>query len=192
MEEYFERLIREIKQTLGKISSKEIEEFIEVIKSSRRIYLAGAGRSGLVAKAFAMRLVHLGKRIFVVGETVVPAMRKSIDTLIVVSGSGKTKSILEIAKTAKEIGGRLVAVTADKSSPLAKIANHIVYIPSGRTKFSMDSYDSRQLLGGVPITPLGSLFELSAFLFFESIVHRLMKDLKITEEKLKKIHTTLE
>ncbi len=192
MEEYFKKLIEQIEMTLEKISSKDMEKFVRIIKNSRRVYLAGAGRSGLVAKAFAMRLVHLGKRTFVVGETVVPSMRKSIDTLVVVSGSGRTRSILEIAKTAKGIGGKLVAVTGEKKSPLAKIADHVICIPAGKTKFSSKNYDSSQLLGGVPVTPLGSLFEICALLFFEAIVYRLMKELKITEEKLKKVHTTLE
>ncbi|KPJ68548.1 MAG: 6-phospho 3-hexuloisomerase, partial [Syntrophobacter sp. DG_60] len=71
------------------ISPDEFKKFIEIIINSPRIYVVGAGRSGMVARAFAMRLVHLGRKVFVVGETVTPALRKE-DTLLAVSGSGKT------------------------------------------------------------------------------------------------------
>ena len=61
----------------------------------------GAGRSGLVAKAFAMRLMHLGFTAYVVGETITPAMRPK-DLLVIFSGSGRTKTIADIAETARE------------------------------------------------------------------------------------------
>ena len=73
----------------GALNSKQVNSFIEALLSAKRVFVIGAGRSGLVAKAFAMRLMHLGLDIHVVGETITPALREG-DILVVVSGSGET------------------------------------------------------------------------------------------------------
>lgn len=196
MDEYLDQLLPQLMQILKKVDKDSQKEFIKAIKKARRVYVVGAGRSGLVAKAFAMRLVHLRKRTFVVGETIIPGMRKKMDILVAVSGSGETTSVVEIAKVAKKIGGRLGVITASPKSSLACLADVLVHIPAGKTKYSeVDydfSYDSRQLLGGASLSPLGSLFELSAMLFFEWVIFTLMKELKISENTMKKIHTPLE
>ena len=84
------------------MSDEQIDAFLNEILNANRIYTMGAGRSGLVAKSFAMRLMHLGLSSFVVGETVTPAMKPG-DVIIVFSGSGATKTIADISETAKEI-----------------------------------------------------------------------------------------
>ena len=55
-----------------------------------------------------MRLMHLGFNVYVVGETVTPAVETD-DLLIVISGSGETKSINEMSALAKAKGTRLAA-----------------------------------------------------------------------------------
>jgi 6-phospho 3-hexuloisomerase len=191
MREYYQELIAQLTKILSRVEPKEEERFVELIRRSRRVYLVGAGRSGLIARIFAMRLVHLRRRCYVVGETVVPAFRHQ-DCLVAVSGSGRTRSVVEIARTARRIGGRVVAVTAHRSSPLARVANELVLIPARyrARRAPISSYNSRQLIG--QIAPLGSLFELSAFLFFEGVVSQLMEELKVTEAEMRREHTLLE
>ena len=58
--------------------------FSPKILNARRIYVMGAGRSGLVAKGFAMRLMHLGFQSYVVGETITPALQKG-DVIVIFS-----------------------------------------------------------------------------------------------------------
>lgn len=65
---------------------------IEEIRNSDRIFVVGTGRSELVGKAFAMRLMHLGFNVHVVGEVTTPAIRDK-DCLIAISGSGETKQL---------------------------------------------------------------------------------------------------
>jgi len=97
----------------------------------------GAGRSGLVAKAFAMRLMHLGFSSFVVGETITPAMTGN-DLMVVFSGSGKTKTVADIAETAKEIGARLALITSNRDSRIGRIADIIVIIEHQRDEVKDD------------------------------------------------------
>ncbi|WP_245619069.1 SIS domain-containing protein [Methanogenium cariaci] len=105
-----QELMRMIASAAGSIadttSDKEGQQFMQALLTAPRIYVAGAGRSGLIAKAFAMRLMHIGMESYVVGETITPAMQNG-DLLVVFSGSGETHSITDICKTAKAVGGAL-------------------------------------------------------------------------------------
>ncbi len=192
MEAYYQGLLARIRQVVTKIRHDEVKRFIAMIKDARRVYVVGSGRSGLVAKAFAMRLVHLRKRTFVVGETVVPAMRSRQDMLVAVSGSGRTRSVVEIARTAHHIGGKVAAITGHRTSPLTVLADVVVLVPIAQRGAQETGYDARQLLGKVVLTPLGSLFELSALVFFEGAIAQLMQELDITEEQMRRQHTVLE
>ena len=100
---YYPFILGKIKEVTETISPENFDNFINLIIKATRIYIIGAGRSGLIARAFGMRLVHLKKKVFIVGETITPAMRKG-DTLIAVSGSGKTTWVVETARASKAHG----------------------------------------------------------------------------------------
>jgi 6-phospho-3-hexuloisomerase len=87
-------------------SMRLIIENIEQIIEGNQVFVMGAGRSGLVAKAFAMRLMHLGLSVYVVGETTTPAVLPQ-DIVIAISGSGETRTITDLGKLAKDIGSIL-------------------------------------------------------------------------------------
>ncbi|MEW6068079.1 MAG: 6-phospho-3-hexuloisomerase [Nitrospirota bacterium] len=186
---YYPFILGKIKEVTDKISHEDFDNFIDLIIKSPRIYIIGAGRSGLVARAFGMRLAHLKKEVFIVGETITPAMRKG-DALIAVSGSGKTTWVIETAKASKTLGGKVAAITWDQKSELAKIADVVVQIKSQAIPRRVKGYTTRELMG-VPLPPLGSLFEISTLIFFESCVLELMNRLGIAEEEMRKIHANL-
>lgn len=189
------RLMAErIEAIANSLSDEEVEEFLNEILSSRRIYVMGAGRSGLVAKAFAMRLMHLGLSSYVVGETITPAMRPG-DLVVVFSGSGKTKTVADIAETAKEIGGRVALITSDRNSRIAKIADTLVIIEHHRDKVRDEGaeFEIRQVMGEhKSFAPLGTLFETAAMVFADAIISRLMEITKTDERELKDRHANIE
>ncbi len=186
---YYREILKEIMNITDRISPDEFREFIEIVINSPRIYVVGAGRSGMVAKAFAMRLVHLGIKVFVVGETVTPALREG-DTLLAVSSSGKTALVVETAKAAKSLKGKVVAITSDPDAPLAGLADAIVLIPTKVRPKEYPHYEVGELMG-TPFMPLGTLFETSVMIFFEACVVELMNRLGVKEEQMKKIHANI-
>ncbi len=186
---HYRKILQKITDITDRIRPEDFFNFIEVVKNAPRIYVVGAGRSGLVAKAFAMRLVHLGIKVFVVGETVTPALREE-DVLLAVSGSGKTALVVETAKAAKTLRGKVLAVTSNSESPLAKLADLVVIIPSEARKKDYPHYEVGELMGS-SLTPLGTLFELSAMIFFEACVAELMRQMNIKEEEMRRIHANL-
>jgi len=172
--------------------SKMISMLIEAKKNGKKVMVVGAGRSGLVGKAFAMRLMHLGFNVYVLGETITPAVSEG-DLMIAISGSGTTQVVVSAAEAAKKVGAKVVAVTSFPESPLASTSDHVVRIP-GRTKVSKEiDYFARQLLGIYePLAPLGTLFEDAAMVFFDGVIVALMRELGVKEDDLKVRHANIE
>jgi 6-phospho 3-hexuloisomerase len=168
-----------------------VMDILAAHQNQKRLFVMGAGRSGLVVKGFAMRLMHLGFNVYVVGETVTPAVETD-DLLVVISGSGETKSINEMSALAKAKGARLAAVTSNKDSTLGTFSDTIVVV-KGRTKASGMDFMERQVVGShISFAPLGTMFEISTMVFLDGIIAALMEITKKSEEDLKKKHATLE
>ncbi len=122
------------------LDPKNIDDMNRMLKSSKNVFVMGLGRSGLVARAFAMRLMHLGISVYVVGETTSPALRPE-DCLLASSGSGETFSIISAAKIAQKRGTKIIAVTSYVDSTLGKMADLVVHI-KGRTKIDSEKITS--------------------------------------------------
>jgi len=183
-----------IRDTAASLSDSETEAFLSAIQNAERIYVMGAGRSGLVAKAFAMRLMHLGFISFVVGETITPAMQQK-DLLVIFSGSGRTKTIADIADTAKEIGGRISLITSNRDSKISRMADVIVIIENQRDQVRDETaeFEIRQMTGEhKSFAPLGTLFETAAMVFADACISRLMEVSMIDEKELKNRHANIE
>lgn len=175
------------------LDEKEIDEFEDIIIESKNIFVTGAGRSGLAAKAFAMRLMHLGLSAYVVGETISPAIYED-DCIIAISGSGETNTIVSAAKIAKNRGSKVLALTSYPDSTLGQLADSYILV-KGRTKKEVDdeNYIKRQIHGNyTSLTPLGTAFELTTLVFLDAIVSELMEKMHQTESDLKARHTVLE
>ncbi|MCQ4349873.1 MAG: 6-phospho-3-hexuloisomerase [Sulfolobales archaeon] len=186
-------ILSAIKRLDVKMISKMVDMLVDFYQNKQgRILVMGAGRSGLVGRAFAMRLLHLGYNAYVLGETIVPAIREG-DIVIAISGSGKTKLIVTAAEAAKEAKARLIAVTSYPDSPLGRLADLVIEVP-GRTKYSNETdYFARQILGMTePLAPLGTLFEDTTMIVLDGIVAELMIRLKKTEEDLRLVHANIE
>ena len=185
-------IIENVSKTTKNVNPEQLSEMTSMIESVERVFVMGLGRSGLVAKAFAMRLMHLGLKVYVVGETVTPAITDK-DCLIAISGSGETSYIVSTTKIAKDIGSKIIGITSYNDSTLAKQADIIVEL-KGRTKIeSENNYISRQISGQhQTLSPLGTLFEVSALIFLDATIAEMMHDLGQTEKDLKARHTVLE
>ena len=188
------QITKGVEKTLSKISHKQVENMINMLlwAKYKHILIIGVGRSGLIGRAFAMRLMHLDFDVYVMGETITPAIGNG-DLIIAISGSGTTKLAVTAAEIGKEVGARIIAVTSHPNSDLGKIADHVVQI-RGRTKIAKEKdYFLRQLTGvHEPLAPLGTIFELSAMIFFDSLIAELIKRLGKSEGELRRKHATIE
>ncbi len=174
-----EKILSEIKNVLKKNPETDETFLLQSILSSKKIFVFGQGRSGLIAKAFAMRLMQVGFDSYVVGETITPSITKD-DLLILISGSGETKTVISISAQAKKVGTKIIGITSQKNSTLSKKCNKLIILKA-KTKFK-----------GKSIEPLGSLFEQTAFVLLDAVVLGLMKKIGTKEEKMRQKHASLE
>lgn len=157
---------------LGESSSSEV---ISLIKNAKHIFLAGAGRSGLMISAFANRLMHLGFDTNVIGEISTPHSQSG-DLLIIGSGSGETVRLVNQAKIAKNNGVKLVLVTQSAQSTLANMADYVVDLSNNISSMQ----------------PMGSLFEQTSLIYYDSLVLDLMANLGETSQTMKVRHADIE
>jgi len=175
----------ELEGCLTKVSPENIETALDELSKAKRVFLAGAGRSGLAVRSFAMRLMHMRRTVYVVGETTTPGIKNG-DLLIIGSGSGRTASLLAMAQKAKRLGARLVLVTIDPQSPIGKLADCVIQIPAPSPKVQSEKPLSKS------IQPMGSLFEQSLLLLLDSIVLLLMDKENLSSDEMFANHANLE
>lgn len=179
-----------IEDTARAMNQGNASRFLDEILNAKRIYLAGAGRSGLVARAFAQRLMHLGFESYVIGETITPAFGRE-DVLVAFSGSGETRSVVDACETAREIGGKICLITSTPDSHIGRMADCIVEIGNNRLKDTdiPSDFEIRQLTGqyrsvSSSFAPLGTLFETAALVFSDAVISALMEVKHCTIEEL--------
>ena len=187
-------LIDSVRESLARVDLDQVEKMVTemLVSTNRRILVVGAGRSGLIGRAFAMRLMHLGFQVYVMGETITPSIGRG-DLVIALSGSGTTKIVVTAVEIGKTVGAKIIAITSYVDSALAKLADDVVLV-KGRTRVADEKdYFLRQLMGEHELmAQLGTVFEISLMTFLDGVVVELMRRLGLTESELKKRHATIE
>lgn len=178
---FMQQMGESITKTSGSLDHAQIAAFFSAMLAAKRIYVSGAGRSGLVAKAFGLRLMHLGYESYVVGETITPAFHEG-DMLVAFSGSGETQSMVSICGTAKDLGGKVCVITAMPDSRIGKMADLVVNLgdPTGVYFHDKNSFEVRQITGKYrsvtsAFAPFGTMFETLALVFSDAVISALME-----------------
>ena len=151
-------VIAELTRAGQSMTPGSVEALSEAVRSHSRVFSYATGRSGLMIKSFAMRLMQLGFVSFVVGETTTPSLSAG-DLLVVASASGETESVVSAARLSKKVGADLFVISSLESSSLAEVWAPDAIIRSG-TKYATSA---------VSIQPLGSLFEQALLIYLDSV-----------------------
>ena len=177
-------IAEELTRTILSISEAQEEELVDMILAAKRVFVAGIGRSGLMAKGFAMRLMHAGKQVYSVGEVITPSIEEG-DLLIVASGSGETVSLVNMTQQALRVRAKVATLTIYPKATIGSMASSIVWINAPTSKSQIDT-------GTVSIQPMGSLFEQSLLICMDHIIVKLMEKTGITAEEMFERHANLE
>jgi len=197
------QVLAEVTDCVSRVSAESLAQAAATVEAAPRIFVAGSGRSGLCIRALGTRLMHLGKIVYVVGETTTPSIT-SKDLLILGSGSGQSAVLLKIAEQAQQQGATLLLFTAEAISPLSILSDQLVIIPapslkptqslkptpSLRSTPSQKPAEVERILSS--IQPLGSLFEQSLLIVGDSLVMILMDQIGVGVGKMRKHHANLE
>jgi len=175
-------IANELVELMGKIDEGQVKKFEEAISGANRIFTSGMGRSGFMMRGFAMRLMHMGFKTYVVGETTTPAILEG-DLLVLGSGSGKTSGLVAMANKAKSMGAKIALISTNDKDGIAEVADFVITV-GAQTKDKSDSGDS--------IQPMGTLFEQGLLLVCDSIILDLMDSIDTDGAEMYKNHANLE
>ncbi|WP_045393157.1 SIS domain-containing protein [Falsirhodobacter sp. alg1] len=179
-----DRLLDELRPGLGVDVLQQIEPLGQLLATARRIVCHGVGREGLMMRALAMRLFHLGCDVHVVGDMTLPPVGAG-DVFLVSAGPGDIATIATLCGIARTAGAKVVCFTAEPDGPVPQGADHVVHLPAQTMAADQGSR-------ATSILPMGSLFEALMFLFFELVVLDLRDRLEITPMAMRANHTNLE
>ena len=157
-----ETILNELNALFSALDDGAAARTAEAVSAHPRVFVCGAGRSGLMLRAFAMRLAQMGKTVFVAGETVTPAIGPG-DLLVTASASGTTGGVVRNAEIARGAGADLLVLTASPDAPLGRLATCGLVVLPAATKDRAGS--SAQVMG--------SLFEQALLLFCDTVTARL-------------------
>lgn len=183
--EILSQILEELKESSLQINENQVTQFISYIGPGKRIYVAGAGRSGVAIKAFASRLMHLGLNVHFIGDITVPHTKPG-DLLVIGSGSGETQSLVSLAQKAKKSGLHIILNTLTSNSTIAGLADAKIVLPGASPKVEDKTHS------GSSIQPMGSGFEQLSLLVYDAIVMSLMQKLNQTSEEMFERHANLE
>ena len=175
-------IAEEMSRVLARVRPGEVEALGQAILAANRIFVCGAGRSLLMMKAVAMRMMQVGLHAYVVGETVTPAITAG-DLLIAGSGSGETRTTLAMVEAAHDRGSRTAVITAHPGSPIARVCDLVVEIPAAIVDVSGQQVSAQ---------PPGTLFEQCMLAVGDGLILWLMEKLGTTYEDIRARHTKLE
>ena len=175
MKEASSYILKEVQDALDKVDQAKVAEFVDLILSSKKIFVYGVGRSGLVGQSFAVRLVQLGMDVHFVGDMATPIVEKG-DLVILISNTGETMSVVQTANIVGRIGAKIISVTSSVHSKLGSASDVVLEITQNK-----DEQRKR-------LAPLGTIFEVATSVLLDSLVPVLMQRLGQTESSLRKRH----
>ncbi|MCI4358784.1 MAG: SIS domain-containing protein [Thermoplasmata archaeon] len=167
-----------VSQSLKGVDPTLIDRTLEILRVAPSTFVYGAGRSGIIGRAFAMRLVQAGLRAYVIGETVTPIVRRG-DAVFILSGRGESQSSVQTANIVRREGAELVVVTARPTSKLAHAASLLIVLD-----FPEDADRPR-------LAPLGTLFESASLRLTDALVAALLEIRGESEDSMRRRHAIM-
>jgi 6-phospho-3-hexuloisomerase len=168
----------EVTRALSALSPEEVARAVEMLGRAPKTFVYGAGRSGIIARAFAMRLVQVGLTAFVIGESVTPIVRRG-DAVVIFSNRGESQTSVQTANIVRREGAGLLVVTARGNSKLAHAATLLLEL------------DLRDAPERPRLAPLGTLFEAASLRLSDGLIAALMERRRETEESLRRRHAIM-
>ncbi|MEM8728724.1 MAG: SIS domain-containing protein [Pseudomonadota bacterium] len=179
-----DRVLDELRPGLAPAVLGQIPDVAQSLGTARRICCYGVGREGLMMRALAMRLFHLGCNAHVVGDMTTPPVGVG-DVLFVSAGPGEFSTVSALLDVARSSGARVICVTAEPSGPVPQAADLVLHIPA-------QTMAADQGAAATSVLPMGSLYEALMFLVFEILVLELRDQMSVSPEAMRANHTNLE
>ncbi|HEY0208085.1 6-phospho-3-hexuloisomerase [Acerihabitans sp.] len=183
--QYLLSIIKELSEDALQVDGASVDKLCDVTLNAGRVFVAGAGRSGFAARAFANRLMHLGFTVYFVGEPTTPSIQKN-DLLVIGSGSGETASLVSMAQKAHKQQAKIATLTIFPEHTIGALSSVCVKIPGVTAKSEELSQKADS------VQPSGSSFEQLSWLIYDSVIIKLKEIKQQTDAQMYCRHANLE
>ena len=181
---YVNMILAEHQAVFDAQNMEELSTFIQTIMEARRIFVVGAGREGIAARSFAMRIMHLGKETYWLWDDTTPGMKEG-DLFLAVDGSGKIGHIDYLVDQSFHTGARVAVITGAPQERIPQAADCVLFVPAAVYKGT----DPRAVQSA---QPMGNLFEQHLFLLFDIVVMLLREEMGLSYEQMESRHRNIE
>ncbi len=178
------QIIEEYKAVFDRMDEKKIEEFIELVKSHKRIFFIGVGREGMMTRGFAMRMMHMGKEAHWIWDDTTPSINEG-DLLVATIGGGKIGHIRYVCDCAKKNGAKIAILTGSPSGEDVSVADFVLFVPACVYRGTDAVVESVQ--------PMGNLFEQCLLITLDMVCIKMVDESSdINYEEMEKRHRNVE
>lgn len=125
----------------------DLDKAVRTLLHGRAIYLFGISGSGIVCMDFMEKLSRINRTVVYHNDfhdqLAAAAHMTSRDVAFAISYSGKTHEVNTAMKVAKETGAATIAVTQFRKTPLSRLADILLYIPTTERELRIGAIASR-------------------------------------------------
>jgi 6-phospho-3-hexuloisomerase len=178
------RAADEVKAATRAVAADQVTALVEALAGAGRIVCFGCGREGVMMRALAMRLYHLGLDAHVVGDMSCPPVGPG-DLLLVSAGPGDLSTVAALVTVARDAGARTACITAQPAGGVPQACDTVLVIPA-------QTMANDQGLAAASTLPMGSVFEGAMFLTFEILILLLRDRIGVSPDEMRARHTNLE
>lgn len=130
LEKQVDNVKKALSNTVEANSAEVLNCVADEIISASKVEIYGIFRSAVVATDLYYQLIQCGVPSYFVSDVLTCAVSASVldqeGLIFAVSSSGRTKDVIDAVKIAKERGIKVVCLTANMSSPLARLSDYVL------------------------------------------------------------------
>ena len=132
-----------VNETINLLDLKQLDSVVGEIKKAGRVFIFGAGSSGVTAEDAKNKLMRIGIPVDATGNNhfmyMQAALLKENDVAIGISHSGYSQETAHALKIAQQNGAKTVAITHSLRSPVTEYADYVLVNGNKQGKLQGDS-----------------------------------------------------
>lgn len=147
VKKFYDINVNSLGDTLKKIDYAIIEEISDILVKAKRISFAGVGHSGIIAEDAYYKFMKTGLNCNCYRDSHTLVMMTSLmqeeDVLFIISNSGNTEEINIAAEIARENNVKVISITENLLSKLARVSDYVLNYTHQEIKLDMEYLGTR-------------------------------------------------
>lgn len=143
----FDSTISSLEDTRSLLKLEDLKLATNLISNSNRLFLFGVGGSQITASDAYHKFLRASISVHHHPDYHIQLMEASLinsnDCALFISHTGRSKETKKLAETAKKNGAKIIVITSQENSPLAKFADIVLLSVAEETAFRSEALSSR-------------------------------------------------